>query len=299
MSGNATFNDPGYPSLQGICNLWRALANDPKGEVIQTPVVDATGAIILQSSSALVDPAPNEFITGEQTIVAPILNSAIREVYREMRNISSQTLIKDNIIFLSLPVIQSPSSGFGVADPTVQVQLSPVGFYNGTQYNAQFLLPGDCLTITDVWERISGSNDDFHKLHQAKNGLSGVAQSAFSLGSWEMRGDALWMNGSLQNMDLRIRYLAKFPTFFTLSVDYTQTFIPIPDCEEAVALKCIYKYNTMQGSGTPESMQLLEQSKQDAKDAVFELRQQQVRRMQGNEYSREPYGGGDWTNMGQ
>src|SRR5271166_3418476 len=161
MSGNAIQNDPGYPSLITIVNLWRVLVNDANGEVIQTPLVDQNGNVIVVSVSLTEDPAPGQIVTGETTICAPILMSAVREVCRELRIISSQTIIKDNVCFFDLPTVNSQSYGEATQDPSVQVNLSFVGFNDGVQEWPNFLLPPDCLSITHVWERLAGSQNDF------------------------------------------------------------------------------------------------------------------------------------------
>lgn len=298
--GEAVQNDPGYPSLITIVNLWRTLVNDPKGEIIQTPLVDSSGTIVTVSVSFTTDPVQGRIVSGEPTICAPILMSSVREVCRELRLVSSQTLIRDNVIFTGLPPMASPSFGAATSDPAVQVNLNFVGFNNGAQSYGNFLLPADCLAITHVWERLNNSGKSFESLNQASNGLSGTAQSAFSNGSWEQRQDGLWMNGCLQSTDIRLRYWARPDAQYSTTTDYTQTLVPVLDCEEAVAYKCIYKYNMQQGSGSPESMQLLQMSKKDATDAMDALRMQYVRRMQGNSYNRKAYGGSsDSEDFGQ
>ena len=296
-------NDVGYPSLQEIVNLWRMKINDPNGEIVQTPLIDAaTGAVITTSVSNVTDPVQGQIVTGEVSICATALASAVRTVIRKMRNISSQQLIFDNLCYFNLPVVNSPSYGQGTADPTVQVSLSTTGFFDGVQTNGNFLLPSTAMNITEVWERLSGTNDSFHKLNQAAGLLSGVGQSAYSLGSWETRGNILYFNGCTLGMDIRIRGWMNVPTLaFSQSVDYTQTYVPIFDSTDACAAYCVLYYDMMQGSGSPESMQQIQLDDSAAKEAMMDLQINQVRQMQGNTYNRTPYGGDsqDWYNNGQ
>jgi hypothetical protein len=301
--GEAVQNDIGYPSLIEIVNLWRQKVNDPAGEIIQTPLINkSTGEVITVSVSDVVDPAQGEIVTGEVSITATLLASAIRTVIRKMRNVSSQQLIIDNVIIQNLPVIQSPTYGSATQDATVQVSLSTTGFNDGTQVWPNFLLPSNLMNITEVWERLSGTNNDFAKLNQASNGLSGVGQSAFSLGSWEVRGNVLYFNGCTQNMDIRLRGWMNIPTVaFSQSVDYTQTYVPIVDSADAIAAYCVLYYDMMQGAGAPESLQQVEACKQAAEEAMNDLRLNQIRQMQGKTYNRVPYGSDsrDWSNFGQ
>lgn len=290
--GEAVLNDPGYPSLIEIVNLWRQKVNDPAGDVIQTPLIDqSTGNVITTSVSDVTDPTTGQIVTGELTITATCLASAVRTVIRKMRNISSQQLIFDNTLFINLPPMQSPTYGVGVSDSTVQVALSTTGFNDGTQTWGNWLLPSTVMNITEVWERLSNSQNDFCLLTPAVNGLSGVAQSAFSNGSWEQRGNTLYMNGCLQNTDIRIRGWMQVPTIsFSQSVDYTQTYVPLIDSTDCIALYCKEAYDEMQGSGTPESIAQVAAAKAEAKDALEDLMINQVRAMQGKSYSRVPYG---------
>lgn len=301
--GEAVINDPGYPSLIEIVNLWRFKINDPAGEIVQTPLINAsTGAVITTSVSNVTDPAQGQIVTGELTITATCLASAVRTVIRKMRNISSQQLIFDNMIFANLPVVDSPTYGSATSDPTVQVSLSTTGFFDGVQTHGNLLLPTNVMNITEVWERLSNTNNSFAKLNQASNGLSGVGQTAFTMGAWDTRGNILYMNGCLQNMDIRLRGWMSVPTLpFSQSVDYTQTYVPIVDSADAIAAYCVYFYDKMQGAGSPESMQQLQMSESEAKDALLDLQINQVRQMQGKTYNRVPYGGEtkDWSNFGQ
>lgn len=293
-------NDPGYSSLIEIVNLWRFNENDPAGEIIQTPLINAsTGAVITTSVSDVTDPVTGQIVTGEPTITGTCLASAIRTVLRKMRNISSQQLIFDNMLFLNLPPMDSPTYGVSTGDPTVQVSLGPYGFNDGVQSWPNFLLPGTVMNITEVWERISGSDNPFHLVPQASNGLPPLVQSAYTNGWWETRGNILYMNGCLNNTDIRLRGWMQVPTKqFSQSVDYTQTYVPILDCADAVAAYCSAFYDRMQGSGSPESMQQMQMSMKFADDAMEDLLQNQVRQMQGTNYNRHPYGGEDQNYTG-
>jgi hypothetical protein len=299
----AVINDPGYPSLIEICNLWRLKVNDPVGEIIQTPLINqSNGAVIEISTSQVTDPAPGQIITGELTIAATCLASAVRTVIRKMRNISSQQLIFDNMIFLNLPVVDSPTYGPGATDPTVQVSLSTTGFFDGVSSWSNWLLPSTVMNITEVKERLSNTNDQFHKLSQAQNGLGQQGQSAYSMGSWETRGNTLYMNGATLNLDICLRGWMNVPTLaFSQSMDYTQTYVPLIDSTDCIAAYCVWYYDQMQGSGSPESMQQIQNDKAAADDALMDLRINQVRQMQGKSYRRKPYGGEykDWDNTSQ
>src|SRR5208337_3385299 len=95
-------------SLGTIMNLVRSLVNDTQAGATDTP---GEGQIFTN------DPVISPF-------TQPFLNSSIRELYRELRNVGDPVLIKDNIILFNLPIINSPANGLGQIDPAVQTILS-------------------------------------------------------------------------------------------------------------------------------------------------------------------------------
>jgi hypothetical protein len=268
--GTPTINvgqSSGDTSLFTIMNLVRALVNDSQQGATATP---GEGQIFTDN------PAISPF-------TQPFLNSAIRELYRELRNVGQPTLIKDNILIENLPVINSPRYGLGQPDPAVQTYLGFGGFFDGTQIHSQFLLPGDVITVERVWERQTGTTNRFVPMVQSQFGLPSVMQGN-TLGMWEWRNDNINMLGSLQNRDLRLRYWCALPQFFSQTLDFESTFVPIIDCTDAVAYKTAVKYATMLASP------LLKDLKEDAKEQMFQLKQEHVRRSQSIEYTRIPFG---------
>jgi hypothetical protein len=255
-----------YPSLEGIMDLVRSLVNDSMAGLTGTP---GEGQIITDN------PAISPF-------TQPFLNSAIREVYRELRNVGQPTLIKDNYLLLGIPVFVSPTQGPGGVDPSLQCFIGFNGYFNGTSINPLFTLPNDMLYPVKLWERTNGSNDYFFPMRQPTFGLPSRYQ-AISFIDWEWREDAIWLLGATTVRDVRMRYYAAFPQFFSEDLDFTTTFVPIMDSLDAIAYKCAVKYATMLGSPGLEELRL------DAKDAMFQLKNANTRRMQSMDFERQPY----------
>lgn len=255
----------GNTSLETIMNLARALVNDTQAGLTSTP---GEGQILVDN------PAVAPF-------TQPLLNSAIRELYRELRNVGQPTLVKDNVIVSNIPPMQSPL-GLGV-DPAVQVQLSFTGFFDGTQNWGNILLPNDVIYVERVSERQSGTNNPFVPMSQPQFGLPSRVQFP-SFSEWEWRNDSIWMVGATQTNDLRLRYWCQLSQFFSDTLDYASTFVPIIDCVDAVAYKLAVKYATMLGTPDKESLQ------QEAAAQMFQLKNAVTRRAQGVNYSRIPYG---------
>jgi hypothetical protein len=273
-----TFNLPqasGSTSLATIMDLVRSLVNDTQAGATSTP---GEGQIFTNN------PAISPF-------TQPFLNSSIRELYRELRNVGQPTLVKDNVIISKLPVVNSPTNGSGSPDPTVQVYLSTSGFFDGVSINSSYLLPGDLIYPEKLWERQSGTNDSFQAMSQPQFGLSPTPQQT-CLGQWEWRGDQIWMPGATQTRDIRLRYWSTLPQFFSATLDFNSTYVPVLDCTDAVAYKTAVKYARMLGSPG------LEDLKAEAAVQMFHLKNATTRRAQSVTYNRVPYGSsdGDYNN---
>ena len=263
-----TIQGDSYPSLNAIMNLVRALVNDSQAGASGTP---GEGQIITD------DPTISPF-------TQPFLNSAIREVYRELRNVGQPTLIKDNVIISGLPVMNSPVNGSATPDPAVQVNLGFGGFFDGVEMWANFMLPQDVLYVEKVWERETQTNNPFVQMTQPEFGIPGFGLQGPSFVTWEWRGDAIWMPGATTSRDLRLRYYCAFPQFFSQELDFDAVFVPILDSIDAIAYKCASKYATMLGS--PGKAEIAA----EAKEQMFQLKNANTRRMQSQTFMRQAYG---------
>ena len=265
----------GATSLETIMNLVRSLVNDTQAGATDTP---GEGQILTDN------PAISPF-------TQPFLNSSIRELYRELRNVGDPVLIKDNVILTGLPIINSPTQGLGQSDPAVQTILSPEGYFDGVQIWPNFQLPGDMLYPTCLWERATGSNDPFRQMDAPSGGLSSLLQGT-CLRQWEWRNNNLNFFGATQQRDIRMRYYASLPQFFSPTLDFSTTYVPVLDCTDAVAYMTAVKYARMLGS--PGLADLLAESK----NQMFQLKNANVRRMQHQDFARIPFGNssGDLNN---
>ena len=257
----------GDTSLLTIMNLVRSLVNDTQ-------------------AGATADPGEGQIFTDNPAIspfTQPFLNSSIRELYRELRNVGAPTLVKDNVLIENLPPLVSPRYGVAQPDPAVQVYLGFGGYFDGTTINSNFVLPSDVLYPERVWERQSKTTNLFAPMKQSQFGLPSVLQCG-TIGMWEWRNDNINMPGSTSIRDLRLRYWCSLPQFFSQTLDFAATYVPILDCTDAVAYKTAVKYANMLGSPNLATLQA------DAKEQMFQLKQQHVRRSQSVDYHRIPFG---------
>ena len=200
----------GAPSLQSICDLYRSIVNDT------------------------FDGGAGQINTDTAPWMKPFLNSAIRDLYSELRIVGDMRVIVDNAI-VSLPALAQ-------AEPTRQVALTYQGFYNGATWAATPFLPPDLMWMMKVWQRPTGTAANFYPMQIASAGLPGVYQGS-TMGMYEMRGNnEMWMSGATLATDIRMRYMAVFPDIVGDSIDFSNTFVPIQDCTNAIAHKMVANY---------------------------------------------------------
>jgi hypothetical protein len=229
----------------------------------------------------------NDPTTSPQTL--PALNSAIRWVYRKLRNVGDPRLIRDNVQ-VSLPA--NAATG-----PSVQTYLAYDGYYDGATLNVSPTLPSDMMYPIQLWEQQTSSIGTlpFVRMTQPQFGLPSRNQT-FALGEWEWREQpapvaggsvapvAIFFVGSLAAVTVRLRYMAALQTF-SGTVDFNNTYVPIIDAEEAIAYRCAYMIAAALSGVTPSVTML----KQEADDAMQDLRNAVTRRAQTVEYFRQPY----------
>ncbi len=258
-----------YPSLGEIGDLVRSMVNDDKKGLTGTA---GEGQILTNNSVTLIN----------------FMNSGLRYIYRKIRIMGRPTLIRDNYLWLGLTPVNS-SLGIGVPNQAVQVSIQNVGYFDGLGFNSSFILPTDMLYPLEMWQRTTGSNS-FAPLNQAEGALAPRNQGV-GLGQWEYRDDGIWMNGSVQTMDARLRYVATFQALDNANVDWDNTFIPITDCEEALANYIVYLYaKRLASQGSAQVM--LPQLKADAMSSISDLRQMNARQRQHIDYQMKSFGEG-------
>lgn len=269
--------DPNYPSIETIANMVRAIVNDTFAGWSNTP---GEGQIVTdQVTNTAIN---NPFLLNH-------LNSAIRELYRKLRNVGGPALIQDNYILENLDPIDGPL-GPSIPDPTIQTYIDWNGYWYGTTYDTALTLPSDMLSPIKLWERQSGTTDTFMEMTEAADGL-GPASQIGRLQQWEWRSGRINFHGATTQRDIRIRYFGILPQFFASDLNYSSTYIPIVDCEDFVAYKTAEKVAF--ALGNPQAAASLAQT---AMGHLFDLKNEEVRRMQQRTYRRRPYNDADTAN---
>ena len=249
----------------------------PVAPVTSYPTVEA----VMLRARAYVNDAYNGNQGRILTDVAPFsieyLNGALENLQDELRDYEAVTLIRDNYIM-------SPITAIANVDPSVQINVSFTGFYNGVSQVALPTLPSDMLVPLFLWERITGSNLPFTEMEQPQGGLPSYYQGQ-SLRFWEWRSDAIWMMGSQSTEDLRLRYQAQLLPLAPSSPTnpFSNVSIVIQASVEALAHLVAYRYARARGS----QMGMI--FKQDADSAMRSIMNRYVLQSQGIRHERIPY----------
>jgi hypothetical protein len=255
-----------FPTLATITNLVRSDVRDDMAGATNTL---GEGQILVDNISISVT-------------MMNFFNSAVRELCRQLRIQQAPMLIIDNYIIANVPPLNGPM-GLAVADPSVQVAFGSNGYFDGTLWHNGLGLPTGVYQVIRCWERRNASNDTFSDMGEPANGMAGIYQTC-GWGRWEWRQNMVWTPGSLDNRDLRIRFLLTLNAPFVPNADPTTTYLPIMDCEEAIARKIGRMYARRQGGG------MYQIALQEEQQATKMFLNEENKKQQGQEYQPMIYG---------
>jgi len=229
--------------------------------VVGTSAYNTAGQITSLVRSLLNDAAGNLFTDG---VLMPYANSAYRKVQRALANIQSGAFLSDDVLLVV--------SAVGAVDPSLQVSIT-----DATAPPNQ--LPTDLLVPLKLWERASGSSDDFTEMLDLTEhgGLPSLPQDA-SLVYWEWRADGLYFLGATQDTQIRLRYEKAYPDF----VDATSPVL-VRNAQEAIAFFAAAMASAARGA--PQASRWDE----TGADALEDLLVRATQREQQTARRRRPY----------
>jgi hypothetical protein len=215
MPSNVIGGNNRYPSLQSMADLFRSQINDDMAGATNTP-------------------GEGQIATNTSPFLLTFLNSAIRDVGSDLRNVGDQELLLDNYLLLGIPALTQ-------SDPTVRVTLADVGYNNGFTWNNQWTLPIHCVRVLRMWERQSNTQSPFVSMSQVQ-ALSGIGQGQ-RMYIWAMEQNAVVMPGCTNAVDLRLRCRIGLPDYLNpATLDFAHTYVPILGCTNAVVAKMLVLY---------------------------------------------------------
>jgi len=243
-----------YNTAEDVMNMARAFVNDSFSQ--------GAGRILVDNASFSVQ----------------YLNSALQVLQDRIGNAGNLTLVQDNYLIENLPAVVS-------IDPAVQCSVSYTGYYNGTAiYPAPLVIPGNCISIKELWQRQTGSGLPFTRMSQAREGLASCVQQQY-FGEWEYRGDSIYLNGATVPMDLRVRYELRFAQISPATPQNPWSGVQISVLASVNQLATIvaYLYARARGAAAAPAM------KADAEEQIRLIENRYIRRAQAVPYHRKPY----------
>ena len=192
-----------YDSLETVLNTARVRLND---------AIQQLGGDILKNS---------------QPFTQQMANSAWRRLQEYLANFGHTRGI-DEYTITGLPPVAT-------LDPASQCWLDWTGYFDGTQIWTGFALPRQFYSPLKLWERVTGQDGYFAPMNCRMDGLPD-GPKGWRNGFFEWRNDRLYMPGSQNSMDLRIRFAQFFPDFATQGeTQWYQQPVPIARCLDAFA----------------------------------------------------------------
>jgi hypothetical protein len=265
----------------------------PIGQPATYPILED---IMLLARSLVLDTMPGatgtqgegQILTDTAPFTIPMLNSSIRETYRELGNNGVATLIQDNIILAGLTPVNGPL-GLAAVDPSVQVSVTYAGYNDGSgSLNTSLKLAANVLSVLRMWERTNGSGNPFVTMMPSQFGLPSRNQTSV-LGDWEYRQDGIYMCGATQATDVRYRAVVSLPAQISgTGIDFASLSVPILDCTDAVAYKMAAFFRAARAEGG--DLTLASDYRAKAKEQIDAIILRQVRSQQATNYERIPYG---------
>lgn len=160
--------------------------------------VESVTLLIRAIANDMIFTQAGEVLTDNANFMFPLLNDALNWFENECNNHGVDTFTKETFLNGLTP---TPTPD----DPATQVDVSDTGYYDGQANHAQPQLPTDLLNPIFLWERQSGSTEDFLPMQEVPDGLPSTTPcDRFRM--WEWREDGLYMPGATQENNLRLRY---------------------------------------------------------------------------------------------
>lgn len=199
-----------------------------------------------------------------------MLNAAYRNLQETLADAGVETFIRTTQL-LQLPVVNP-------VDPGTNVQISYVGFFDGSVYYPNPQLPWDMMMPLRMWERQTGTFNYFSPMYQVNDGLPSVAQTP-NLRYWDWINDKIYMPGATQINDVQLRYLAYQPDLLN-----GDSPVLVLRCAQPLAYLTAFEFGRSRGSPLADSF------KAHAMELIDDMIDRTVKRQNRGNHRRQPFG---------
>lgn len=182
-----------YVSIESVTLLIRALAND------------------------MIYSQAGEILTDNANFMFPLLNDALEWFQNEVNNHGVDTFVKETYLLQLTPAaFNNLDTGIPApTDPGQQISVSDTGYFDGSVSHVSPQLPVDLLVPLRLWERQTGSIENWVDMIDLTTGGLPSSPPGFRFRYWEWRQDGLYMPGANQENDIRLRYTGSHAVLVT------------------------------------------------------------------------------------
>lgn len=165
---------------------------------------------ITQAVRSLLNDVPGTVFS--DNFLLPFFNLAYNDMWAELENNGSETLIEDEYFFVVAGISgEDPSAQVIVSDTAQIIEQAggAVTFNEPTLAAPPNVLPLDIYRPIKLWERLNGTSFGFVEMddRSAKGGLpAALGQGSTALLYWEWRDDGLAFLGATSDVQIRMRY---------------------------------------------------------------------------------------------
>ena len=183
------------------------------------PIVPTSAFVSVESVSLLIRAVTNdmvysqagELLTDTSNYLFPLINDSLDWFQNNVNNHGVESFVKETILTPVTVAVFTPAN-----DPGQQVNISDSGYFDGAVTHAAPQVPVDLLEPQRLWERQTGSIENWVDMNECPGGLpSTTPSSRFRM--WEWRQDGIYMPGATQSNDLRLRYTGSHATLVTVN----------------------------------------------------------------------------------
>jgi hypothetical protein len=169
-----------------------------------------------------------DILKNSQNFSITMCNAAWRRLQHYLANLGYSRLI-DEVVITELPICAS-------SDPAAQCWLDWTGFFDGTKVWTNYALPQKCSFPLKIWDRVSGFNAGWGcHMEQVMDGLPATCKYQRNA-MFDWRNDRIYMPGTNQPVDMRVRFGQYLPSFQTQGeTKWFQQPIPIVGAVDALA----------------------------------------------------------------
>jgi hypothetical protein len=220
-----------------------------------------------------------EIFNDSQAYVVPTINLGWRKLQKKLTD-KGHPRLQEETVLVNCPAVTDQ-------DPAVEQWINWSFFFDGTNDQTAPVLPGDFIAPLRMWERPSASGVNlnlFRPMRPAPDALRARRKGSWNV-YWDWRNDAIYIPGSILDMDLRLRYSSYLPDIAPANGGFASTAIPILRCAEALAYYAAAEFVNPRGGVLGTTFEAKGDVAVDAMTNAFAKLQQRA------SFSRRAWGG--------